>query len=88
MIFKEGTIVEGEVMGEKFIGAVVYVKELPLEKDKKAPVEIFKVIFQNDMTNTAVYGSAIPNWALASEEPERETHLIVGKHCPWEVKPV
>ena len=47
MIFKEGTIVEGDFKGEKFIGAVVYVKELPLEKDKKAPVEIFKVIFQN-----------------------------------------
>ena len=87
MIFKEGTIVEGEVMGEKFIGAVVYVKELPLEKDKKAPVEIFKVIFQNDMTNTAVYGSAIPNWAIDAQRPERETHLIVGSG-PHEVHPL
>ncbi len=88
MIFKEGTIVEGDFKGEKVIGAVVYAKELPLEKDKKAPVEIFKVIFQNDMTNTAVYGSALPNWAFDMKEPERQTHLIIGKHCPGEVKPV
>lgn len=88
MIFKEGTIVEGMHDGEKVIGAVVYAKELPLEKDKPEPAEIFKVIFQNDTTNTAVYGSAIPNYGFDMKKAERFTHLIVGKHCPGEVKPV
>lgn len=88
MIFKEGTIVEGEYKGEKVIGAVVSAKELPLEKGKPEPAEIFKVIFQNDMTNTAVYGSALPNYGFDMKKAERFTHLIVGKHCPGEVKPV
>lgn len=83
MIFKEGTIVEGDFEGEKFIGAVVYAKELPLDGDK---AEIFKVIFQNDMTSTAVYGSALAQWNLTNK-PERRTHLIVGPG-PHEVHPL
>jgi hypothetical protein len=83
MIFKEGTVVEGTINGEKVIGAVVSAKELPLEKDK---AEIFKVIFQNDMTSTAVYGSAMAGWNLANK-PERCTHLIVGSG-PHEVNPL
>ena len=84
MIFKEGTIVEGIQDGEKFIGAVVCAKEIPLNEDKAL---IFKVIFQNDMTNTAVYASAIDSW-FAPDAPERRTHLIVGKNCPDEVTPL
>jgi len=85
MIFKEGTVVEGTINGEKVIGAVVSAKELPLEEDK---AEIFKVIFQNDMTSTAVYGSAMARWNLASKSyAERCTHLIVGSG-PHEVNPL
>ena len=83
MIFKEGTVVEGTINGEKVIGAVVYAKELPIEEDK---AEIFKVIFQNDMTSTAVYGSALAQWNLTNK-PERRTHLIVGSG-PHEVNPL
>ncbi|MBT5637295.1 MAG: hypothetical protein HOJ16_01810 [Candidatus Peribacter sp.] len=85
MIFEEGTIVEGEYKGEKVIGAVVSAKELQLDESK---TEIFRVIFQNDMTNTAVYGTGMPNWGFNMKKAERFTHLIVGKHCPGEVKPV
>ena len=84
MIFKEGTIVEGTQDGEKFIGAVVCAKELLLHEAKTV---IFKVIFQNDMTNTAVYTSAIATWG-PTISPERRTHLIVGKNCPGEVTPL
>jgi len=85
MIFKEGTVVEGTINGEKVIGAVVYAKELPLDGDK---AEIFKVIFQHDMTNVAIYGTGMPNYGFDMKKAERFTHLIVGKHCPGEVKPV
>ena len=85
MIFKEGTVVEGELDGEKVIGAVVYAKELALDGDK---TEIFKVIFQHDMTNVAIYGTGIPNWGFDMRKPERFTHLILGKHCPGKVEPV
>lgn len=85
MIFKEGTIVEGEYKGEKVIGAVVSAKELQLDESK---TEIFRVIFQNDLTNTAVYGTGTPNYGFDMKKAERFTHLIVGKHCPGEVKPV
>lgn len=85
MIFKEGTVVEGELDGEKVIGAVVYAKELPLDGDK---TEIFKVIFQHDMTNVAIYGTGMPNWGFDKRKPERFTHLILGKHCPGKVEPV
>lgn len=85
MIFKEGTVVEGELDGEKVIGAVVYAKELPLDGDK---TEIFKVIFQHDMTNVAIYGTGMPNWGFDMRKPERFTHLILGKHCPSKVEPV
>jgi hypothetical protein len=81
MIFKEGTVVEGTINGEKVIGAVVSAKELPIEEDK---AEIFKVIFQNDMTSTAVYGSAL---AQCYPTKERRTHLIVGSG-PHEVNPL
>ena len=83
MIFKEGTVVEGTINGEKVIGAVVSAKELPIEEDK---AEIFKVIFQNDMTSTAVYGSAMAVYSPANK-PERRTHLIVGSG-PHEVNPL
>lgn len=85
MIFKEGTVVEGELDGEKVVGAVVYAKEMPLDGDK---AEIFKVIFQHDMTNVAIYGTGMPNWSFDKRKPERFTHLILGKHCPGKVEPV
>jgi hypothetical protein len=85
MIFEEGTVVEGELNGEKVIGAVVQARELLLDGEK---TEIFKVIFQNDMTNVAVYGTGMPNWGFDMREPERFTHLIAGKHCPGKVEPV
>ncbi len=34
MIFKEGTVVEGDLNGEKVIGAVVQARELPLDGEK------------------------------------------------------
>ena len=85
MIFKEGTVVEGTHKGEKVIGAVVQSRELLLDGEK---TEILKVIFQNDMTNVAVYGTGMPNYGFDMKKPERQTHLIIGKHCPGEVKPV
>ena len=85
MIFEEGTVVEGDLNGEKVIGAVVQAREFPLDGEK---TEIFKVIFQNDMTNVAVYGTGIPNWSFDVREQERHTHLIAGKHCPGKVEPV
>ena len=85
MIFKEGTVVEGELDGEKVVGAVVCARELPLDGDK---AEIFKVIFQHDMTNVAIYGTGMPNWGYDMKKPERFTHLILGKHCPGKVEPV
>jgi len=85
MIFKEGTVVEGTINGEKVIGAVVYAKELPLDGDK---AEIFKVVFQNDMINVAIYGTGMPNYSFDMKKPERFTHLILGKHCPGKVNPL